>query len=305
MTAQHDELCAALAAEASRPWAVEPHCASRLSTLLHDLTSGKDPGPARIRAAIGSSPSAAAPRSLTEAMREAQSRPAGVAIIRVNGLILFSLDTEFSTGMMQLIQRTRAAVEDKRIGTLVFIHSSPGGTVTGLPEASREIRAARERKRVISFVAPLSASASYWLASQAHQVIAMPSANVGSVGVFMLHQDFSKALDSAGVRPTFITAKTSPRKVDGNPFEPLGATAKADLQRSADAVGQQFIRAVAIGRGVDIGTVGRDFGQGRLLMSGDALRAGMIDQIVADLPTVLRTADSRRRHARLEMLRNG
>jgi signal peptide peptidase SppA len=235
-----------------------------------------------------------------------QPRPSGIAVIHISGLCLFSLDAPpFSTGMAQLKARVDAAAATPSVGTILFVISSPGGVVTGVPEAARAIRDAREKKRTLSFVAPLAASAAYWLASQAHEVIAMPSAHVGSIGVFLLHTDFSKALDSAGIKPTFIQARISPKKIDGNPFEPLTDSARRDLQADVDAVAATFVRDLVLGRRSDPVTVRQRFGQGRLLMAKDAKAAGMVDTITADLPTLLRDDASRRRHERLEMLRRG
>jgi hypothetical protein len=49
-------------------------------------------------------------------------------------------------------------------------------------------------------------SAAYWIASQADEVVVTPSGEVGSIGVYMLHEDWSKFNEEIGVDPTYIFA---------------------------------------------------------------------------------------------------
>ena len=129
----------------------------------------------------------------------------------------------------------------------------------------------------------------------------MPSADVGSIGVFMLHCDLGGMLKDAGIVPTFVVSAESPYKVEGNPYEALGDEARAHYQAEIDAVMKQFVAAVARGRGVSRAQVLADFGKGRTLMAPDAKKAGMIDRIAPVHQAMARwgvstaTLDARRR----------
>ncbi len=105
----------------------------------------------------------------------------------------------------------------------------------------------------------------------------MPSGEAGSIGVFVLHTDISRALEKEGVKPTFISA--GERKTDANAFEPLTERAKADIQRDVDLIHLQFTMNVGRGRGVSAAHVREHFGQGRMMMARESLRMGLIDQI--------------------------
>jgi ClpP class serine protease len=62
---------------------------------------------------------------------------------------------------------------------------------------------------------PAACSAGYWLASQCTELVATPSGETGSVGVFMVHSDLSKMNERIGYKPTYIG---TPRyKAEGNP----------------------------------------------------------------------------------------
>ena len=183
-------------------------------------------------------------------------------------------------------QLTLAAMDDS-VDEILIEFDTPGGSVVGIPELTDEIRSAAKVKPITCFVAGTCASAGYWLASQGSRIIAQPSSVVGSIGVYVCHEDVSKALDAAGINMTLISAGEF--KVEANPFQPLTGEAKAYLQSSVDDIYRDFTGAVARGRGVPIETVRQSYGRGRVLSASDALRAGMIDSVSATLRSAGRT----------------
>lgn len=202
------------------------------------------------------------------------------ALVSVRGIATYDLEYAplcFST--LLLAQTVTALANDPEIGTVILDIDSPGGVVTGTQEAADAIFAARKGANIVAMVNPLSASAAYWIASQAQEIVAVPSADIGSVGVFMMHTDCSKMMEEAGVKPTFIFAKDSPYKVEGNMYEPLGEEAKAYYQSEVDVIMAMFVKSIARGRGVPSSKVLSDFGQGRTMSAPDAKAAGMIDRV--------------------------
>ncbi len=150
--------------------------------------------------------------------------------------------------------------------------------MTGTQEAGDAVWNARKRgKNIVGLVNPLCASAAYWIGSQCSALIGVPSADVGSVGVFLLHLDFSGALADAGVKPTFIFAGEN--KTEGNFYEPLSAGAKDFYQSDVNEIYRQFLATVSRGRGVPVGTVRSTFGGGRCFDARKALSLNMIDAI--------------------------
>ena len=202
------------------------------------------------------------------------------AMVSMRGMALYDVEYQpmaFSTAL--LAQTMNALAGDESIGAIVLMVDSPGGVVTGVKEAGDAIFAARAKKPVVAVVNPLCASAALWLASQATEIVAVPSAEIGSVGVFMLHAECSKMLEMDGVKPTFIFAKDSPYKTEGNSFEPLSDEAKDYFQAEADEIMSEFVAALARGRGVNRAKVLSDFGQGRTMSAQKAKAAGMIDRV--------------------------
>lgn len=181
------------------------------------------------------------------------------------------------TSTEEISQALRAALDDGRVHRIVLHVDSGGGEVDGITELADEIFQARSKKPITAMVDTMAASAAYWLASQASEVVVTPSGQVGSIGVFTLHFDRSRALDAAGITPTFIQAGTY--KTEGNPLQPLTDAAKAEIQRRIDAFQGMFVRDVARGRGTSTATVASSYGQGRMVLAPDAVRVGMADRV--------------------------
>lgn len=121
------------------------------------------------------------------------------------------------------------------------------------------------------------ASAAFWLGASASTVVATPSADVGSVGVFMVHLEQSRLNDQIGITVTYVSS--TPQKVEGNPDTPLGDDARAFLQSRVDQTYATFISDLALGRKVSAAKVRADYGQGRAFGAAECLRRGMVDQV--------------------------
>jgi signal peptide peptidase SppA len=169
-----------------------------------------------------------------------------------------------------------AAVADPSVSAICLEVDSPGGQAEGTEELATRVRAARTDKPVVAVANSLAASAAYWVASQATELMVTPSGEVGSIGVFYMHQDFSGALAEDGVEVTFLSAGEG--KTDANPFEPLSGSARADLQGRVDSLYGMFSRTVALGRGVGVETVRRTW-KAKMCGARQAVELGLADSV--------------------------
>ena len=204
-----------------------------------------------------------------------------IAIINISGTIVKRHDF-FSmlfgdTSTQEVEQAIIAAAKDSTIKAIMLYIDSPGGTISGLQELSDAIVKAKGDKPVIAQVDGMAASAAYWIASQATEIVVTPSGEVGGIGVYIAHLDKSKAMENEGYKVKLI--KAGKYKTEANPFEPLGDDAEEYLQQRVDKVYDKFISTVAEGRGVDKKIVLETYGKGRLLDAEEALKAGMVDRI--------------------------
>jgi len=203
-----------------------------------------------------------------------------VAVIPIRGVLahrMGSMEESSGGASAEHIGAMLAQVAaDDSIKTIVYDIDSPGGTVPGIPELAAQMFALRGVKRQVAQVNDMAASAAYWLASQADEIVSVPSGSVGSIGVFSAHEDLSAALEKEGIKMTLISA--GKYKVAGSPFEPLSDEERAVIQARVDDAYGQFVKDVARGRGVTPAAVRGGFGEGRMLDAKAAKAAGMIDR---------------------------
>ncbi len=267
---------------AATPWAILESKWQEILSVLALRASGEKFTPEDIQARIGAAqPGASAPSG------------GAIAVVPLRGVIAHRMGSmqESSGGMSaeRFTSMIRAAAADPSVGSILIDVDSPGGTIPGVPEAADAVYQARESKKIVAIANSACASAAFWIASQAHEVVAIPSVLeglIGSIGVFMVHQDLSAALEKEGIKTTII--KAGKFKAEGNPFEPLSEERQAVLQVNVDAAYAAFTKAVARGRGVSPAKVRGGFGEGRALSAVDALEAGMIDRIATVDETIAR-----------------
>ena len=219
--------------------------------------------------------------TVARGVRQPVTTPGGVAVLPIQGAIghrtsfwsdVFGWPTTESLG-----DSIRQLAETAAVSAIVLDIDSPGGIAVGNEELHQIIMEARARKPIIAIANGLAASAAYYIASAASEIVVIPSGDVGSIGCVALHLDESKFLEDSGLKVTVITA--GKYKWEGHAFEPLGDEARAEIQRGVDRHYGLFINAVARGRGVTTDVVERDFGQGRMLPAANAVKAGMADRL--------------------------
>jgi signal peptide peptidase SppA len=200
----------------------------------------------------------------------------------------------------------KALDADPSVGTILLEIHSPGGQVWGTAELADTIYAARraKRTRIVAVANSMAASAALWIGSAAEELVVTPGGEVGSIGVLMMHVDESKFLDDLGVKVTLL-AKPS-KKIDGNPFEALSETARAEFESDIDTSYRKFVKAMARNRNTRQQAVEATFGGGGMLDADEAVAVGLadrvatIDEVLAELRDPER-ATSRRNLNRLRL----
>lgn len=167
--------------------------------------------------------------------------------------------------------------KDKRVSRVLLDIESPGGEAVGAFETADAVRALNEVKPVTAVVNGMAASAAYALASGAKRIVTTPSGISGSIGVVMLHLDFSRALEAEGVTPTLIFAGA--HKTEGNPFEPLSDDVKAGLQGEVKTVYDLFLKTVAAGRGYRMTAKAARETEARTYIGADAVNVNLADEV--------------------------
>jgi signal peptide peptidase SppA len=180
-------------------------------------------------------------------------------------------------GLDRFRSRLSDAVEDPAVSHIVLDVDSPGGLVDLVPETAADVRAAAEVKPVIAVANTQAASAAYWIAAQASELVVTPSGSVGSIGVFMMHMDESGALEQEGIKTTIITA--GKYKAERHWAQPLSSDAQSAMQQEVDDIYSMFVTAVAQGRSTTEQAVIDGYGQGRALLADRAVAVGLADRV--------------------------
>lgn len=222
--------------------------------------------------------------------REGAARRGPVAVLPLYGVMMprASLMAAMSGGVSaeQFGADLEAAASDPEIAAIVIDADSPGGNVAGITELAGILRDVAARKPVAVVANHLLASAAYWSTAGATEIVATPSAIVGSIGVIAEHQDLSGQMEQRGVKTTLITA--GKYKAEGHPYGPLEDDTRAEVQGRVDETYGVMVRDIGKGRGVSPEVVRDAYGQGRTMSSKKALEAGLIDRIDSLANTVKR-----------------
>lgn len=270
-------------------WAITPEGFMVLGEVARLHVAGEKLAPEEIRARIGAARLEAELHTIeAEAALHNQAASGGaqgqggtIAVMPLFGSIVprASLMTEVSglASAEGFGKKFQAALADSNVSGIVIDINSPGGAVPGMDELSADIFKARGQKPVVAIANHLAASAAYWIGTAADELWVTPSGEVGSIGVFAVHEDWSKRNEIEGVKMTYL--KAGKYKAEGNPDEPLGEEAKAYYEARVAEAYDMFVKTVARNRGVPVADVRNGFGEGRVVGAKEAVKLGMADRI--------------------------
>lgn len=291
----------ALNAFLSEPWAILPGEMQKLAAIVgrHQLPDAQQETPAYVKRDYKLM---AGPGAQRLAGTSRTFLIDGVAVMPITGPIFprANLMTEFSgaTSVSVLADDFRRALASDEVGAILFMVDSPGGAVSGIQAFADLVAAGAKKKLVSAFVAGTAASAAYWIASAAGDIVIDRTGIVGSIGV-VAGVPVQVAPDANGELWLEIVSTNAPNKrPDAMTEEGL-----AEIVSTLDALEQVFIADVAKGRKTTAAKVKAEFGAGGVKVGADAVTAGMADKVQsydATLTALRREVSNRRRMAELK-----
>jgi len=226
--------------------------------------------------------------------RPAASVHDGIGLVHVFGPIGIGLSkiekTCGATDLNDLMAEIRGVVE-QGAEKLMLITDSPGGTVGGVPEAADAI--ANFDIPTFAYVpaGALNCSAAYYLTCGADKVYASPSADVGSIGVYLPWIDQTAAYAERGYKVELITNKEGDLKGTGYPGTSLSEAQRADLQEGVQQIFDDFAAHVRSQRPDGIAA---DSLRGQSFSAKDAYKRRLTDGVTS-YESALRTLKRFRR----------
>lgn len=205
----------------------------------------------------------------------------GIAIINIGGTLVHKLGgVRPYSGMIgydSIRKIYGTALRDEDAKGILLVVDSPGGEGAGCFDLVDAMYEERGTKPVWACCDEVACSGGYALASVADRIMLPRTGLVGSIGVVVMHVDFSAALEKEGLKVTFI--QYGDRKTDMAPQIPLSKSAVTRVQAQVDQMGDLFVETMARNRGVDAAKI-KD--QEADIYSGKgAVAAGLADAVMA------------------------
>ena len=170
-----------------------------------------------------------------------------IAIIRVSGILTKGggaglSDMEMAMGFTNIDDVYNAlqdCADDPTISAIVLAFASPGGETCGIVETGRLISEIDANvKPVYGWTEQQASSAAYWLISQCRKIGMTESANVGSVGVYMVVPDLSEKYEKEGIN--FQVISSGKYKLMGHDHKPLNEDEEKILTKDVIDQHQKF-----------------------------------------------------------------
>jgi protease-4 len=200
-----------------------------------------------------------------------------VGVVRVIG-VMTRYGQACSYGTEELGKKLQMLAGAQDIGAFVIVWDTPGGEVNGTKAFADVIK--NLGKPVVSFVVRAD-SAGYWGASQATEIMMENTADseVGSIGVYAIHEDVTQQLANEGRKVTIIRADGSEDKARMNPYEEKPQEALDQQMSVLNAIRSEFIGGVkAVRPGIDESVFsGRTYNSKQAIKLGLADRTGTLD----------------------------
>ena len=190
-----------------------------------------------------------------------------VGVIEVVGVIGDSKKT------LKEIQEFR---DSDAIKSVVVRIDSPGGAVGASQEIYDAVKRLRGKKHVVVSMGSIAASGGFYIACAGEKVFANPGTLTGSIGVIFQFPNIQGVLKWAGVQMQTITAGKA--KDSGSPFREMTPEERTYFQSLLADVHQQFIEAVAEGRGLTAEDV-KPHADGRVFTGRQAKEWKLVDSL--------------------------
>jgi len=203
-----------------------------------------------------------------------------VAVIRLDGIIASSSEDGLLTtaGISPKLVRDYLgkAESDDGVKAVVLRINSPGGSAAASQEIALEVRRFKEEtgKPVVISMGDVAASGGYYISAYADKIVANPGTLTGSIGVISHFIYIEGLLEKLGLE--LETIKTGRHKDMG--IWPLTGEQRQIMQDITDDLYEQFVAAVAEGRGLPVAEV-RQLATGQLYTGGQALDLGLVDNL--------------------------
>jgi len=166
---------------------------------------------------------------------------------------------------------------DATIKWVAVAVNSGGGTVMGVTDLASAMGSLVKAKPTIVVANGVLASAAYWVSAGATEIVATPTAIVGSIAVRLVMDDTSEMFSKAGISRRVIVSDGDTLKAAGGDGVKLSDEAIKQAEGMIAEPAEMFRNAVATGRKMSVETV-KSF-KGGVFAAGAALANKLVDRV--------------------------
>lgn len=207
-----------------------------------------------------------------------QNNNYNIAVLQLKGTLAKQADSmSLSTSTIRFRQQVRDAERRDDIDGVMLVTDTPGGTVAGTFDASRDLKSLAAKKPVVTYVEDMMSSAGYWIGSSVSQIIANnETAMVGSIGTYLSVYDWSKAFEKEGIKAVVI--KTGELKAAGVPGTEITEKQIEYFQGIVNKHQAQFDKSVRANRSLSADEL-KQVNTGGVFVAEEAKDLKLIDSI--------------------------
>lgn len=199
-----------------------------------------------------------------------------IAVVYAQGEIRYGEGDVEYIGQEKIIDALKKIRKDKNIKAVVLRVNSPGGSALASDMIWRELEITKKEKPLVVSMGNYAASGGYYIACNAHKILAEPTTITGSIGVFGMIPNFSQLANNIGINAEQVG--TNKQSLGYSPFEPMTEEFHNYAKESIEGIYKTFVERVASGRNMSFAQVD-SIGQGRVWTGKEALQNGLIDEL--------------------------
>jgi protease-4 len=199
-----------------------------------------------------------------------------IAVLYAQGEIRYGEGDVEYIGQKKIIDALKKIRKDNSIKAVVLRVNSPGGSALASDMIWRELEIIKKEKPLVVSMGNYAASGGYYIACNAHKILAEPTTITGSIGVFGMIPNFSQLADNIGINAEQVG--TNKQSLGYSPFEPMTDEFHNYAKESIEGIYKTFVERVASGRNMSFAQVD-SIGQGRVWTGKEALQNGLIDEL--------------------------
>jgi protease-4 len=197
-------------------------------------------------------------------------------VLYAQGEIIYGEGGAEMIGQEKMIKALKKIGKKKNIKAVVLRINSPGGSALASELIWEEIEHLRKTKKVVVSMGNVAASGGYYIAANAHEIVAEPTTITGSIGVWGVLPNVNRLSKRWGINAEQVV--TNKQALQYSPFEPLPNSTRNEIKAGINQVYQTFLTRVAEGRGMTKDEVHK-IAQGRVWSGIEAKAIGLVDHL--------------------------